>query len=94
MREGKLFQVETEYFPNADPHTPAESHRHRGFRRVEYYWLCDQCAPYLTLTFDQKHGIATVPLPDGTGRKLISKIPPERHAPSEPNTDAEFASAS
>ncbi|HZQ25995.1 MAG TPA: hypothetical protein VFA89_24595 [Terriglobales bacterium] len=82
LREGKLFQVETEYFPNLSPRSTGELHHTHGLRRVEYYWLCDQCAPYITLSFDQDRGVATVPLPDDAGQKVITSIEPgERKRP-------------
>jgi hypothetical protein len=39
-------------------------------RRAEYYWLCDDCASVLTLTFEAGRGMITVPI---TGTK---KRPP------------------
>jgi hypothetical protein len=73
LREGKLFQVETEYFTG---HGPAvESPRKpRSGRRLEHYWLCDACSPFVTLTFDQQRGVITVPLPDGTGQKTVKMV--------------------
>lgn len=73
LREGKLFQVETEYFaqPNA-----AGAQRRRPWRRVEHYWLCDACSAYITLTFDRERGVVTVPLPDGMGKRMITLVEP------------------
>jgi len=61
LREGKLFQVETEYFPQAFAResTPRKV---RASRHVEHYWLCDECCRYLTLAFDRERGMTTVPL--------------------------------
>lgn len=69
LREGKLFQVETDYFAGRGP-SPALRKR-RPLRRIEHYWLCDACAPFVTLTFDESRGVITVPLPDGTGQKTV-----------------------
>ncbi len=75
LREGKLFQVETEYFSRRDPtSTPRKP---RPWRRVEHYWLCDACAPYVTLTFDKERGVITVPLPDGAGKKTVRVVSTE-----------------
>jgi hypothetical protein len=76
LREGKLFQVETEYSVG---HGPASSSakKARPARRVEHYWLCDACSPFVTLTFDQGRGVITVPLPDGLGKKTVKMLPPE-----------------
>ena len=73
LREGKLFQVETEYIAGREP-SPTLSRRVRPWRRIEHYWLCDACSPYVTLTFDKNRGIVTVPLPDGSGQKLVKVI--------------------
>jgi|HubBroStandDraft_5_1064220.scaffolds.fasta_scaffold24728_3 hypothetical protein len=63
LRQGKLFLVETECVANpavtAAPTLPA---RPRG-RRVERYWLCDDCAGVWTLVHDRHRGIVLVPLP-------------------------------
>ena len=72
LREGKLFQVETEYF--AGHSSPTSLRRTRSCRRVEHYWLCDACSPYVTLTFDQERGVVTVPLPDGCGKKTVRVV--------------------
>ena len=73
LREGKLFQVETEYFAG-HASAPTSSRRTRSWRRVEHYWLCDACSPYVTLTFDQEKGVVTVPLPDGSGKKTVRAL--------------------
>jgi len=82
LREGKLFQVETEYFAQAQN---ASSHRRsRPWRRVEHYWLCDSCSVYITLTFDRERGVITVPLPDGLGKRTVTLVsPPEMMAAAE-----------
>jgi hypothetical protein len=73
LREGKLFQVETEYFNGRGP-SPAATKRIRPARRVEHYWLCDACSPFVTLTFDRGRGVITVPLPDGLGKKTVKML--------------------
>ena len=83
LREGKLFQVETEYF-TGHPGARTSLRRSRSGRRVEHYWLCDACSPYVTLTFDQGRGVVTVPLPDGTGKKTVRVVTLE-----SPNETAE-----
>jgi len=73
LREGKLFQVETEYF--GDPKATPATRRTRPWRRIEHYWLCDSCASFVTLTFDRERGVVTVPLPNGLGKKTVTVIP-------------------
>ena len=80
LREGKLFRVETEYFAAHGP--KAESPRKtRSGHRIEHYWLCHACSPFVTLTFDQQHGLITVPLPDGLGQKTVKVVPIEEVDP-------------
>lgn len=79
LREGKLFQVETEYFNDSR----SASRRTRPWHRIEHYWLCDVCAAYVTLSFDQERGVVTVPLPDGTGKKTVRVVSATR-TPVEP----------
>lgn len=62
LSDGKLFQVETEYFEKTFRPSPVIP-RNKSRRRVEYFWLCGDCASSLSLTFDKTHGIVTVPLP-------------------------------
>jgi hypothetical protein len=55
FHEGRLFRIETSTGPgpgeNAAPAKPP--------RRVEFFWLCDRCAPQMTLEHDA-HGQVTV----------------------------------
>ncbi|SRR5579883_2158663 len=73
LREGKLFQVETEYFAGHGP-SPTLSRRARPWRRIEHYWLCDACSNFVTLSFDRDRGVVTVPLPDGSGKKTVRVV--------------------
>ncbi len=66
LREGKLFQVETECWPQAKQPAARLVSRRRPWRRVEHYWLCDQCSFSITLTFDRERGMIAVPLPGGS----------------------------
>jgi len=64
LSQGKLFLVDT----------PLESSDARRTRmqsksRVEYYWLCDQCAFALTLSYEKGRGVVAVPRP-GSAKKV------------------------
>jgi len=74
LREGKLFNVEVAS-PSSDKR-PAESSqfRVREQRRVEFYWLCNQCATYLTLAYDRERGIITVPLPNKIAPASVGSV--------------------
>lgn len=56
LDRGKLFQVETERLP------PVHSSRRKLLRQIERYWLCDECAQLLTLTFEKGRGVTIMPL--------------------------------
>src|SRR5439155_1109488 len=56
--QGKLFRIETEAGSHQDP--AADSGARKPVRRLEYFWLCDDCASQMTLA--RKNGeIVTVP---------------------------------
>ncbi len=60
LSEGKLFLVESEC---AEKETPLDPFRGKPPRHVEYFWLCAECAPLITLSFNAKTGVMTVPIP-------------------------------
>lgn len=71
LQEGKLFLVENE----ARAALPS-SHAFpgRSCRHTEYYWLCDQCASVLTLSFDQTRGVLAVPLEQAMRKKPAATV--------------------
>ena len=76
LDEGKLFQVETEYFPASEVRQPPPSRRGRMLRHhIERYWLCDDCALTFTLTFEQGRGISAIPLPNQMKGSRLPGIP-------------------
>lgn len=84
LSEGKLFQVETEYFENGVRGQANGGARSRSRRRVEYFWLCAECAMFLNLTFDKTHGVVTVPAAEAQYRKTMTKIEAGEFAGVEP----------
>jgi len=74
LTTGKLFRVEMD---SVDPSVAGRtlSRRGRASRRVEHYWLCDDCAASLTLTYESDHGVVAVPLV-GEGAKVAGGDPP------------------
>jgi hypothetical protein len=62
LSQGKLFLVETEPLQGLD--LRRANWRGKSSHRVEYYWLCDQCAFALTLSYEKGRGVVTVPRPD------------------------------
>jgi hypothetical protein len=63
LRQGKLFLVETK--DPTHPGTlkvPDSAHLRLRPRRVERYWMCDECAAVWTLVHDRNRGIVLLPL--------------------------------
>lgn len=78
LNEGKLFQVET--------HTTQEStertfRREGSVRRIEHFWLCSECARFVTLAVHEKNGVITIPLPEGDAVKSVRVVDPGRKPP-------------
>jgi len=43
-------------------------------RRIEYFWLCRECASLFTLAFEKGKGIRTVPLPKIPRREVAAPL--------------------
>jgi hypothetical protein len=67
LSQGKLFLVETE--PLERLNTRRAQWRGRISHRIEYYWLCDQCAFAMTLSYEKGRGVVVVPRPDFAKKK-------------------------
>lgn len=61
LSEGRLFLVEME-IPDAAGRARIRADG-RAPHRIEHFWLCNDCATVLTLTFERGQGVVTVPLP-------------------------------
>jgi hypothetical protein len=83
LSEGKLFQVESEYF-RTPPSAATRARRSRLARHVEHYWLCDDCCPVMTLSFEPGRGVVAVPHYVPAGKKPPTS--PRRQQPTK--TDA------
>ena len=84
MTEGKLFLVQ---MPLPDGSRNAVGQKKCALRKIEHYWMCDNCAGQLTIVFDASLGMLTVPLP-GT-RKPAASVP---QGPVVPNLAAGIGS--
>ena len=71
LSEGKLFLLESESKRDPDEFDPRKN---KPARRVEHFWLCNDCARLVTLTFDTKSGVVTVPLPAGSRLPLTPEV--------------------
>ena len=89
LNEGKLFLVEA----NAFGGTAGEQLRSRPSRRIEHYWLCDQCAPVLTLSFERGRGIVAVPITEPVRKPRVPSLQVVGEIPTrdETRTDQSLA---
>lgn len=71
LREGKLYQMEVGTSPSAGaPDHQLVPRDARSARRLEFFWLCGNCARRMTLVSQGGSGIVVVPL--GTQRAVAS----------------------
>lgn len=76
LREGRLFLVETSSAQLARLTKRGAPPERKAPKRVEHFWLCDQCASLWTLVPHSVHAIALVPLspPTAGERRADSKV--------------------
>ena len=75
MHQGKLFVVENEPAENQSSTQSNALRKVRSSRRVEHFWLCDECFPRVTLTFSKGLGLIMVPLLSPQVRTAEAKKP-------------------
>ena len=81
LREGKLFQIDTSM---AQLPVPELVEKGKPPHHIEYFWLCEECARVVTLTFDSRRGICTVPLPAGeTTNSGPGEVPRKPSSPAQ-----------
>ncbi len=76
LSQGKLFLVERESLEG--PRLGRARPKGQSFSRFEYYWLCDQCALVMTLSYEKGQGVVAVPRPDLTNKKRPTESVRER----------------
>jgi hypothetical protein len=62
FHQGKLFRWETTNGADKGPAFGTDPGEKRPSRRVEFFWLCSDCASEMTLAYDQRMGVTTRPL--------------------------------
>lgn len=72
LSQGKLFLVDTE--PIAGPARRRARSRLQPAHRVEYYWLCEQCAFVLTLSYEKERGVIAVPRPEPAKKMPVAAV--------------------
>ena len=70
LSQGKLFLVETE--PLAGPALKRARWKGQSSHHIEHYWLCDQCAFTLTLSYEKGRGMVAVPRPDAAKKRAAA----------------------
>jgi hypothetical protein len=55
LHQGKLFEVEIQYFDSLSCAGKGEPGNGKG--QIERCWLCDRCAAYIFLRFDRQRGV-------------------------------------
>jgi hypothetical protein len=75
LGQGKLFLVESDGVAKSGELRAAPSPSMRfPARRVERYWLCDDCALVLTLVHDRGQGIVLVPLREPPAAAKVAMV--------------------
>jgi hypothetical protein len=62
LHQGKLFRLETNGNGDNTRIDGADPHGKNSSRRLEYFWLCDECASVMTVSFKKGVGVTTRPL--------------------------------
>ena len=58
FHKGKLFRVETEGALDRRRNLGHEDEPRKPLRRLEFFWLCEDCSRKMTLTFDRQTGVS------------------------------------
>jgi hypothetical protein len=61
FHQGKLFRLETEGREDRRRHLGDETGVSKPLRRIEFYWLCEDCAERMTIAFDKVSGVSVRP---------------------------------
>ncbi len=59
FHQGKLFRWETVTGLDRRRSMGANDETRKPIRRIEFYWLCENCAEKMTLVFEQGVGVST-----------------------------------
>ncbi len=67
LHQGKLFRMEANAGEANGSASGADPASKKPSRRIEFYWLCNDCAAAMTLTYDKSIGVTTKPLDRARG---------------------------
>jgi photosystem II stability/assembly factor-like uncharacterized protein len=62
LHQGKLFRLETSGNGDDAGVDVADPHGKNSSRRLEYFWLCDDCSSLMTVSFQKGVGVTIRPL--------------------------------
>jgi hypothetical protein len=62
FHQGKLFRMELE---TAEPDEAVLTRAGKAVRHAEFFWLCDRCAPRMTLEHTSNGNVVVKPVDDG-----------------------------
>jgi hypothetical protein len=65
FHQGKLFRMETSLTADATNGSAGNANAGKPAARVEYFWLCDLCAPQMTLQYDSRGHVTVTPVVHG-----------------------------
>jgi len=71
LHQGKLFEVEIQYFESRSGNGRGNLYSRKG--QVERCWLCDRCAAGMALRLDPQQGVAIVSSP-GDGEEVVTSV--------------------
>ena len=62
LHEGRLFRMETEIQREGSSSLTCRPDGKKSIRRMEFFWLCDNCASTMTLVYEKGVGVRARPL--------------------------------
>jgi hypothetical protein len=69
---GKLFRWEVELGFDRGHALGDRNEMEKPRRRIEFYWLCEECAQKMTLVYEKGAGVSTHPHPHPDALKLAA----------------------
>jgi len=71
LRDGRLYQIDTALDGERDA-TWSSSLEPKRPHKVEFFWLCGQCAQSMTLTYQRGKGVVASPMAAAIARRAIA----------------------
>jgi hypothetical protein len=75
LRQGKLFRIETSRLAGKEgPSFGADPTIAHSIRHLEFFWLCDDCAPRMTVAFKPGRGVMVLQQPPPRARVAMASL--------------------